>query len=366
MSFFVPDPILTEVDNQTPFQHLSFDKMGPGRLFYDVVVVRGSFDLCPNRVSLAREQTLPVLADAWWDEQNAELSSLKEVGDVLLYKPGTDVFVTGTARTAPQQPATDWRAGVMVMRGEAILLSHILALHGSRFWQHTRLKGWHLSPATPADTVPLRYELAFGGAYMKRAKGNVLTLETYKPNPSGTGFFDAATLNTDARYPGPQIEDPKKPIGRINESYPLAGFGPVARFWSDRTRYAGTYDAAWKEQFEFSKRNQLAPDFPPDFDLRFYQCAHPSLICPTFLNGNERIGLGGLLPEATSFVTHLPGIRLQAHILAATAPPSQTMPLNLDTVHIDLDALKIHLSWRLRLNPEYGVRAIAIEWKQAT
>lgn len=361
---FVPDPLLKEVDNQTPFPHLCFDKMGPGRRFHDVVVVRGSFDLCPDRVTLAKEQTHPILADSWWDENNAELSSLREVGDVLLYKPGTDVFVTGTAYSSQRQPMEHWSAGVMVIREQTALLKHFLELTGPRVWQHSLLKGWHLSAPTSTDAVPLRYELAYGGARLKRSGQDkkTFTLDTYKPNPSGTGYFNTNDLETHTRYPGPQIESPDHPVRSPNKSYPLTGFGPVARFWSARKQYAGTYDAAWREQFSFSKANGLAPDFPPDFDLRFYQCAPQALISRKYLAGNERIGLGGMLAESTVFSTHLPGIRIQAHILAAAASPAQLMPLNLDTVHIDLDAQQIHLTWRLCLDPDFGVRALTLDW----
>lgn len=359
-----PDPQLERVDNQTPFPHIAFYKMAPRRRFHDVVVIRGTFDLLEGRVIPSSTQTLPLLSDQWWDEENAERSSLKEVGDVLLYKPGTDVFVTGIARSPNRQALDRWTAGVLVANEHKVLLRHFLDLTGPRDWQYSLFKGWHLSDPHPADAVPLRYELAYGGAYLDLRRGGDNSPErwqTYKPNPSGSGHFDARTLDRETLLPGPQFEIPENPVRGINTAYPLTGFGPVARFWSARARYAGTYDNAWRQQFEDDRRCGIAPDFPNDFDLRFYQCAPEALISPSHLYGNERIALGGLIADAPQFSTRLPDVRFSAHILIGHGGPTKKLPLPLDTVHVDLDSLKVNLSWRLNLDPDMGVRAIALE-----
>ena len=361
----MPEPKLEQVENQTPFPHMAFFKMAPGRHFHDVVVVHGSFDLIEGRVPPAQKQSGPVLADRCWDSENAPRSSLKDAGDLLLYKPGTDVYVTGSAQSAQRQHRPRWSAGVMVLREKAVLLRHFLELTGPRHWQNGLFRGWHLSDPTPTDSVPLRYELAYGGAFPKLAKhdatGAAIKWKTCKINPSGSGFFDERNLDRNAQLPGPQSADPATPIRGTNKAYPLTGFGPVARFWQARSQYAGTYDTHWRNQYHDAMAKGECPDYPPDFDMRFYQCAPPQLISAEHFHGDERIALGGLLADAPVLWADLPGISLHAHVLAAAAPTQPPpIPLKLDTIHIDLDARRLNLSWRLCLPYEADIRSIAL------
>ncbi len=361
----MPEPNLEQVENQTPFPHMAFFKMAPGGHFHDVVVVHGSFDLIEGRVTAAQKQSGPVLADLCWDPENAARSSLKTAGDLLLYKPGTDVYLAGSTGSAQHQPLPRWSAGVMVLRGTTVLLRHFLELTGPRQWQNGLFRGWYLSGPAPTDIVPLRYELAYGGAFPKLAQpdsaGTAIKWETCKTNPSGSGFFDERYLDRNAQFPGPQFEDPATPIRGINKAYPLTGFGPVARFWKARSQYAGTYDTHWRNQYHDAMAKGECPDYPPDFDMRFYQCAPPQLISAEHFHGNERIALGGLLADAPVLWANLPGISLHAHILAAQSPTQPPpIPLKLDTVHLDLDARRLNLSWRLCLPYEADVRSIAI------
>jgi len=359
----MPDPKLASVDNQTSFPHMAFFKMGPGRRFYDVLVVRGSFDLAEGRMLQSPKQSSPVLADVCWDSENAPHSSLKEAGDVLLYKPGTDVFVTGTARLLSGQRQERWLAGVMVMRQREAVLRQFLQLTGPRYWQYGFFKGWHLTAPEAADAVPLRYELAYGGARLKPHKkaDTAPEWETYKANPSGTGFFEERTMAEDVRYPGPQIEDPAHPIRRINKNYPLTGFGPVARFWQGRSQYAGTYDLPWIQQYRQSMSQGICPDYPPDFDARFFQCAHPSLVASSHLRGNEAIGLEGMLPDMATCVCELPALELTT--LFNASDTTRTRPMALDTVQVDLDARQVYLTWRTCFAIEENVQSLTIQMK---
>ena len=72
----IPVPQLQVVENTTPYLHLAFDKMGKGRLFYDVVVCKATFTLAPGKLQPA-EQALPIeLADRYWNEEAAQTSSV--------------------------------------------------------------------------------------------------------------------------------------------------------------------------------------------------------------------------------------------------------------------------------------------------
>lgn len=345
--------------------------MGPGRRYYDVVVVHGSFDLQEGELIPSEGQSPPVLADTWWNAENAALSSVKAAGNALLYKPATDILVTGNAQAPYGIPQSRWQAGVLVSSNKSVLVRNFLTLTGPRSWQHGFLRGWHLTEPTLVESVPLRYELAYGGARPKpQHESNNQPgpqWDTYKPNPSGTGFFDERRLSRNTLYAGPQLEMVDRPIREINRNYPLTGFGPVARFWSARTKYAGTYDADWRRGLDEAIEQGLPGDYPGDFDVRFFQCAPPQLICPGHLRGNEMIGLGNMLSEAPHFSTHLPGLRVHAHILSAalpSQPPPQ--PMRLDTVQIDLDTRRVALTWRLSLFSGAGVQSIALEMEKFT
>ena len=62
-----------------------------------------------------------------------------------------------------------------------------------------------------------------------------------------------------------------------------AGFGPIARHWEPRVRWAGTYDKRWQRT-----RKPLLPD---DFDDRFHQCAPEDQQVDGGLIGGELVEL---------------------------------------------------------------------------
>ena len=104
MTFPIPEPRLRSVSNQTPLEMFQCDKMGVGRRFFDTVVLKGTFAFASGKFAPTEEQQPIALADEPWDPANAERSSLKHAGEVLLTKPSTDVIVTGTARSPGGEP----------------------------------------------------------------------------------------------------------------------------------------------------------------------------------------------------------------------------------------------------------------------
>ncbi|REN12454.1 DUF2169 domain-containing protein, partial [Mycobacterium tuberculosis] len=64
-------------------------------------------------------------------------SSLREATDVLLRKPGADVYVTGAARALDWTPRSEWHAELLVHRQCEPLLKKTLRLTGPRQWN------WH-------------------------------------------------------------------------------------------------------------------------------------------------------------------------------------------------------------------------------
>ncbi len=353
----IPRPLLRRVENTTPFAHFVGDKMGPSRRFFDVVVVRGTFVLAPGRLTRAEEQAPVVLADEVWDSEDAARSSLKQAGDLHLAKPGADVCVTGTARAPDGQARPRWDVAVAVHGAWQALASHTLVACGPRAWHYVR-GDWLLAEPRPTAEVPIRYELAYGGAF--RDPHQEWTI--HKPNPSGRGFADASTADRRAPLPAPQWELPSRPVRRLGEAVPVAGLGPLARFWSARAQYAGTYDDLWRAKASASHAAGAPIDYPPDFDARFFHTAPPELRASRPLRGDERIGLVGLVAGHPRFTTQLPGVEVVASLFVSGGTWVE-QAMSLDTVHIDLDAARVALVWRLVLDRARGVTGAVIGWR---
>lgn len=340
-----------QIDNRSGFPHAWFEKTGPGGIVYDVLVLRGTFALSGEYRPLPRaEVQAPIVyADeyAGHPEANPLQSVLRREGDLTLFKPASDVYVTGTARSEGNTPRPGWLAGIRVGTRRTLL-----QLHGPRRFVRQGQQ-WHLSSAEAVDRVPLDYRYAFGGCYSVMANLQGEVERVYEPaNPAGCGWLPGEAdlqgvsaeaqaqirqwLESVSELPAPQIEAPDAPIGSPHDRLPPHGVAPLARWCQGRLQYAGTYDEHWQRE--------RYPLLPEDFDERFYQAAPPALVQPGYLAGDEFISLLGMLPEG---LTHfrLPGVLALASLTTASGHCRQG-PLVLDTVAIDLDARQVSLIWR--------------------
>jgi hypothetical protein len=348
----IPPPSLRVLDNQTPFRVLQSDKMGPGRRFFDVVAVKGSFDLAPGVLSLASTDEPFRVSDEPWSLGAAERSSLKYAGEIVLVKPATDVYVTGSVSAPGDEPKQEWDVGVAIKDERETLARLVMTATGPRAFRHSALGGWVLSDPEPTTKVPIRYELAYGGPQEVSPSEPRARNAAYLANPSGVGET-AGAPDRAVVYPAPQWQFPASPVTSLNSPVPPAGLGPIPRHWAGRARYAGTYDAAWRER----ARTQPA-DYAPDFDLRFFQSAPSGLICPRYLRGDEWLALHNMVPGLAALATRLPRIALGAVLETSTRAGQVRLPL--DTVHVDLDAMRVNLVWRLTIPQTLGVERCQI------
>jgi hypothetical protein len=355
----IPPPTLKYLSNFTPFRHFRCQKMGKGRVFFDCVVLKGSFQLRAGVLPLSAQPAPIQLSDSYADGHDASRSSVLRAGDLHAPKPGTDVIVTGTARPPGGRPARRWSCEVLVHHGNTPLLGHRLDATGPRRWKRGAF-GWSLSEPEATGEVPVRYELAYGGHFARRvSEGAPPSYEVYRPNPSGTGFFDPDRMDAVEGRPGPQWELATAPVVAPNRESPLAGFGPVARMWASRLRFGGTYDAAWRDKRRADAAQNLVADYPDDFDPRFFQCAHPALQSATHFTGDEQYSLRSLLPDLPDLAFRLPSVQPVAELLPAVGSwTARSIPL--DTVHVDLDARRVDVVWRLALDPRERVCAALI------
>jgi hypothetical protein len=118
--------------------------------------------------------------------------------------------------------------------------------------------------------------------------------------------------------------------------------------WIQRRRKAGSYDESWLER--------RWPRVPDDFDFAFYNSAHPDLVAKGSLRGDEPIELMGWHHEGP-VRTRLPGIK---PFLQLRCRDGRILPTGaaLDTVAIDTDADRVHLTWRGRVPIDLPVRVI--------
>lgn len=356
---------MIEIDNHSKLPHIWFEKAGPSGKSYDVLVIRGTFDLTNGGrpLSLTPDQSPIIYGDEF--DGPIETAPFKAVlqreGNLVLFKPGTDIHVTGTAYSTDGKASRAWLATVVVGA-----TSKTLRLHGPRRFLRTSA-GWRLEPAAPADSVPLDYRYAFGGCWSVLGGAPEAIEMTYKPdNPAGCGWLpdDDATrrMSHEARerlaselqpltvLAGPQLEHPDLPVQHPSQLLAAEGFAPMARWYEPRLRHAGTHNEAW--------RNHRYPLPPEDFDPRFYQSAHPDLISRQHLTGEEPLTLSGLLPDGPRSM-RLPGVYLLARARRASGQ-RRAGTLRLDTVSVDLDARSAVLVWRAVFERDDPVRHLAV------
>lgn len=334
------------VENATGFSHMAFCKLGANNEFCDVVVVKANLRLADGILEVIDEPAKIDFADDIEIAQSPERSLIRRAGDAVVYKPGTDVMLSGNALAPKECPHKEWACEFKLHALDGVR-SKRLHLLGPRYWEWSLVRGWHLSEPEPVESLPMSYALAYGGYDSTSGR-------TFDLNPSGRGWFGQTGLKRGERYPAPQIQYIETPLLYVDKPIPVAGFGPVARWWGDRYRYAGTYDAAWRRAFDSSPHSV----YPADFDERFFQCANPYWIFEPYLKGNESFSLVGFFSNASMTCT-LPGLMLAG----ACITKSDTLihaHLPLDTVHIDIDSRIVSLVWRATLPQSLGVTFLAV------
>jgi hypothetical protein len=321
--------------NVTPFQALAIEHRFYNGHPYDCLFVKGTFRLARDgRLLPLIEQPAFVVNNM--HEGDDERTALAYPSDIIPFKPGTDVIVTGMAKPAGGKPASRWRAGVLVYRdGQAEpLLQKTVQITGPRHWKHGRLAGWQLSEVEPASAVRLSYALAYGGA---SAAGWDKERDIHWPNPFGRGYFGRDTPDTALTYPAPQILAPDVAAPEWLKPQASVGLSPVAGLQQARLQFAGTYDRRWEQE--------VKPNIPLDMKLDFWNAAPQDQVAHPYLGGGEKIRTLGLfasedgrcdfrLPRYQVFAVPLRGER-----------KFERLDMNLDTVLIDLDKRHVMLRW---------------------
>lgn len=255
--------------------------------------------------------------------------SLHYANDLVMYKPFGEVLLTGSCYAPDIHPATMVEAGLDIGP-----VSKRLKVHGDRVWLRDADGQLVIEGPLPFTQMPLRWERAFGGLNVPE-------------NPMGRGCEPWTTEDGRKLFYLPNIEAPDSTVRAPGQPQHPACFAPISPQWQPRLGHEGTRDQHWA--------TFVAPLPPRDYDPRTAQAAPEDQWIKGYWRGDERIELTNLHPRHASFVTGLPGKRLRLFIEGefgdSDKPRFGEVPLDLDTVHIDMEAEQLHLLWRQRFRP---------------
>lgn len=257
-------------------------------------------------------------------------SALRHGGDFARFKARCDVLFDACAHAPDGRPVSRLEAAVRVGA-----LDKRLRVLGARRWQRG---AFGAAPSAPESFVsmPLHFGHAFGGAHTYTKRGETLT-EALMDNPAGLGWGGPNTRQRVVGAPLANLEHPDNPIRRPDGDHTPWALGALARHWRPRSRYAGTYDDAW--------RRELAPFLPEDFDERFHQCA-PEDQQIEYPQGGEPVVLTHLLPRHPVLTFALPPLdRVKLRVLR-TDYSTEVLDAVPDTLFFETEAGRFSVVWR--------------------
>ncbi len=292
-----------------------------------VVAIKGTFNLPKNgqKATLALKQLPLVEEDTFTGEPG--FSAPFQESDYAPVKPYCDVIVNGSARAPGGTPAREVEVGLKVGR-----VAKAFRIVGDRRWE-AGVGGIGPGFAKPFVTMPISYDVAFGGT--DRFSKNEKEHDAFMENPIGVGYRKGLTTGPIDGTAMPNTEERKNPVKSPIGTYRPMSFGPVARGWKSRARYAGTYDDDWLAN--------VFPFLPADFDDRYFQCA-PADQQTDFLLGGEDVSLINLTPDGHR-VFQVPKVEVPVAYLRQDDSEHIVSPV-IDTLILEPDDDRFCLVWR--------------------
>lgn len=319
---------MTDVINQSMYPMEVVERLFWHARRYHCISIKASFGFAPDGRLLPLRTPSAIEHDEVWSGQPMR-SSLVHPGDLIPFKPRTDILVVGTAVPPKGRPQPHWDARLAFPGGEKRL-----RLFGPRAWRHSLLSGWSLSAPEPTQAVSLQYENAYGGV-VDAAKQQFEEGEFYPENPFGCGYLGRARPRTEQDYRAPQIEAWNGAISRLGKDVPVGGFGPVPGFVPSRAKYMGTW--------ERDGQPTVSAGVPSDMDMRYWNTAPEDQQIEGELEPGAVIRLDGMTERGQLALT-LPHIKA---LSIAQMRTGRRLPedLSLDTVLIDLDRKQLQLRY---------------------
>jgi uncharacterized protein YjbI with pentapeptide repeats len=309
-----------DIINDTPFQfgYIAGRIPFPGHSL--TLIVKATFDLVPDgEVVVSDDQQLPT-GDEFYEEDEEMQGGPRYASDFAFYKPLADLCLVGHCH-APKDTVVPARR-ITFQVGES---AHSLTVYGDRYWI-----GPVATDPEPFSKMPLRYDYSFGG------KG-------FNKNPFGRGYVKTADTAGNTKRFLPNImqtgEQMATPLSRLAP----AGFGPIHREWPQRKSKLGSYRGKY-----LKKR---WPWFAEDMDWRYFNAA-PDELQTEFLRGDEALYFENLHLDHQDYRSTLAGMRARCFVNCEQPTDSDVgdqfleVPMNLDTLWVDMDQEKVVLVWR--------------------
>jgi len=274
------------------------------------LIVKASFALRHGGPAVPLPEPLPLMGDVYRDEELTN-DCLYE-SDFAFWKQHADVLLVGTCHAPGGKPTTACRIEFGVGKW-----SKALAVIGNRRWKKSLLMSSASDPES-FNAIPVTYLNAYGG-------------EGFEKNPAGRGYEKAYL---------PNVEPLEDRISSPGDRPDPAGFGPLNRTWVQRTSKLGSYRGKYmKERW---------PHFPEDFDFTYFNAAPEDQQFRKYLRGDEELRFENLHPKQASYRSALPGIRIRGFLSEklASGKKFREVPMNLDTLFVDLDKEVLVLVWR--------------------
>jgi len=268
-----------------------------------------------------QEQSFVTGNELYPDDDEAD-GSCRYESDFAYFKPRTDLLLAGKFFAPGKNPIKAGRAIFQVGS-----YSKTLAVFGNRYWDPISRT---ISDPEPFTEMVLRYENSFGGP--KHSK-----------NPVGKGISKIKLANGQTVWPLPNIEDINNLIDSSDSQPEPAGFGPLGAMWADRYKKIGTYKGDWLQT--------RWPWYPIDFDWSYFNAAPLDMQIEGYLKGDESVYFENLHPECPVYKSRLPGISPRLFINKKDENNTENshfieVPLNLDTLWVDMETEKLVLVWR--------------------
>ncbi|WP_257385294.1 DUF2169 family type VI secretion system accessory protein [Tahibacter caeni] len=344
---------MAELINHTAFPALLYDALDQHDAGFSVVAAHLSYDLLIRpedgaaNLRFCEEQAPLCMADEHYGEPDR--TSTRFESDIVPYKPRLDVVVNGTAYAPGDKPAPAF--GVAIRIHERL---RSLLVCGPRDWKRG-LTGWSLTDPAPIAALPLRYEYAGGGLHRIENQDYAAA-----SNVVGMGWYPPEFLRQfrGDRLPAPQIESHEHRLGGISDETPAAGFGFIGRGWRGRIDHAGTADAAWQ-----AERHPL---LPRDFRMEFWngappaqQFEHPRPLGSVAIATQNLVAARDVPGQGVHFTVPVESVFV---LVGLERGIGLTRDLILDTIVVDMDARKVHCTYRVALAEELDIAEVQLRY----
>lgn len=315
---------MLQLRNDTPFK--AAIAVFPNEKAVDTLylTIKATFSL-GHKVEVAEKQLPIVMADEYWGEPGK--SSLKYASELHLTKPSTDIIMIGKAC-----PPDGRRVSQLDVLLQVAQMKKVIRVFGDRKWVGD-VKGLRISPPLPFESMPLIYERAFGGIHELDLEKQQVLFDAR--NPVGRGFKGKKSTKELEGSVLPNLEDPSRLITKPEDQPAPACFGYVAPSWEPRKSFAGTYDEVWVKK--------RAPYLPENFNSRYFNAAHPEMVCQGYLKGGEPVTIMKMSGNGPlKFAIPMCEFETTTEIAGRTEEPVA----NLETVLIEPNESRLSMVWR--------------------